>query len=141
MGEILQADLKKIGIDMKIHNNEVGTWVAKFYPQGKTYPNLIVPNYFSLQYDPAFSMYFLKSGGFESNWNNKAYDGLYDQALGTVDPVARGKLWCEGMKLENAQLPIISPLTFDKLHAARSNVMGIWVESSGVPHLESAFLN
>ena len=141
MGEILQANLKKIGIDMKIVNNEVGTWVAKFYPQGKTYPGLIVPNYFSLQYEPAYSMYFLKSGGFESNWNNTDYDALYDKAIATVNPKARAKIWCEGMKLENAQLPIASPLSFDKLHAARSNVMGVWVESSGVPHLEGAYFN
>jgi peptide/nickel transport system substrate-binding protein len=140
MGEILQADLKKIGIDMKIENNEVGTWAAKFYPQGKTYPGLLVPNYFSLQYEPAYSMYFLKSGGFESNWNNTAYDALYDKAIATVDPKVRAKIWCEGMKLENAQLPIASPFSFEKLHAARSKVMGVWVESSGDPHLENAYI-
>lgn len=140
MGEILQSQLKAIGIDMKIENNEVGTWAAKFYPQGKTYPGLLVPNYFSLQYEPAYSMYFLKSGGFESNWNNKEYDALYDKAIGTTDATARGKIWCEGMKLENAQLAITSPFSFDKLHAARSNVMGAWVEGSGDIHLENVYI-
>jgi len=138
MGEILQADLKKIGITMNIENNEVGTWAAKFYPQGKTFPNLLVPNYFSLSYEPAYSMYFLKSGGFESNWNNKEYDAIYDKAIGTVDPKKRAALWCDGMKMENEQLVIISPFSFDKLHATKSNIPGVWVESTGDIHLEGA---
>ncbi|MBM3743920.1 MAG: ABC transporter substrate-binding protein [Actinobacteria bacterium] len=140
MGQILQADLKKIGIDMKIENNEVGTWAAKFYPAGKSYPGLLVPNYFSLQYEPAYSMFFAKSGGFEANWNNKEYDAAYDKALGTVDVKERAKLWCVGMKLENEQLPIISPINFDKLHASKANISGIWVESTGDVHLEGAVI-
>ena len=138
MGQILQADLKKIGIDMKIENNEVGIWAAKFYPGGKSYPGLLVPNYFSLQYEPAYSMFFAKTGGWEANWNNKEYDAAYDKALGTVDEKKRAKLWCVGMKLENQELPVISPINFDKLHASKSNISGIWVESTGDVHLEGA---
>ncbi|NDF02868.1 MAG: ABC transporter substrate-binding protein [Actinobacteria bacterium] len=140
MGQILQADLKKIGIDMKIENNEVGIWAAKFYPAGKSYPNLVVPNYFSLQYEPAYSMFFPKTGGFEANWNNAQYDAAYDKAIGTVDAKERAKLWCVGMKMENQQLPIISPFTFDKLHASQKNISGIWVESTGDVHLEGAVI-
>ena len=139
MGQILQADLKKIGIDMKIENNEVGIWADKFYPGGKSYPGLVVPNYFSLQYEPAYSMFFAKTGGLEANWNNAAYDAAYDKAIGTVDAKKRAKLWCVGQKLENQELPVISPFTFDKLHASNKNISGVWVESTGDLHLEGAF--
>ena len=35
-GLILQASLAKIGIKLVIQNNELATWVAKFYPGGKS---------------------------------------------------------------------------------------------------------
>jgi len=42
--------------------------------------------------------------------------------------------------MENEQLPIISPFTFDKLHASKKNISGIWVESTGDVHLEGALI-
>jgi peptide/nickel transport system substrate-binding protein len=70
MGQVLQQDLKSIGIDMKIVSNEVGVWAAKFYPAGLTYPNILLPNYQSVPAEPGFSMNFLLSGRAESNWNS-----------------------------------------------------------------------
>ena len=136
MGQVLQADLKTIGIDMKIENNEVGTWAAKFYPAGKTYPGLLLPNYQSVPGEPGFSMNFLLSGRAESNWNSKAYDDQYTKAIGTLDATQRKAEWCKAMKLENQELPLITPFVFDVLHAARANVKGAWVEGGGQMHLE-----
>jgi peptide/nickel transport system substrate-binding protein len=136
MGQVLQASLKSIGIDMKIVNSEVGTWAAKFYPAGKTYPDILLPNYQSVPGEPAFSMNFLLSGRAEDNWNSKAYDALYTKAIGTLNPIKRKAVWCQAMKLENSQLPLITPFVFDVLHAARANVKGAWVEAGGQIHLE-----
>jgi peptide/nickel transport system substrate-binding protein len=136
MGQVLQADLKTIGIDMKIENNEVGTWAGKFYPAGKTYPGLLLPNYQSVPGEPGFSMNFLLSGRAESNWNNKAYDDQYTKAIGTLDAKKRKAEWCKALKMENEQLPLITPFVFDVLHAARANVKGAWVEGGGQMHLE-----
>lgn len=136
MGQVLQASLKKIDIDMKIENNEVGTWAAKFYPAGKTYPGLLLPNYQSVPGEPAFSMNFLLTGRAESNWENKEYDDQYTKAIGTLSADARKAQWCKALKLENAQLPLITPFVFDVLHAARANVKGAWVEAGGQIHLE-----
>jgi len=136
MGQVLQADLKTIGIDMRIENNEVGTWAAEFYPAGKTYPGLLLPNYQSVPGEPGFSMNFLLSGRAESNWNNKAYDDQYTKAIGTLDAKKRKAEWCKALKMENEQLPLITPFVFDVLHAARANVKGAWVEGGGQMHLE-----
>ena len=136
MGQVLQADLKTIGIDMKIENNEVGTWAGKFYPAGKTYPGLLLPNYQSVPGEPGFSMNFLLSGRAESNWNSKAYDDQYTKAIGTLDATKRKAEWCKALKMENEQLPLITPFVFDVLHAARANVKGAWVEGGGQMHLE-----
>ena len=136
MGQVLQASLKSIGIDMKIENSEVGTWAAKFYPAGKTYPGLLLPNYQSVPGEPAFSMNFLLTGRAEDNWESVKYDALYTKAIGTLNQGKRKAAWCDAMKLENAELPLITPFVFDVLHAARANVKGAWVESGGQIHLE-----
>lgn len=136
MGQVLQASLKSIGIDMKIENNEVGTWAAKFYPAGKTYPGLLLPNYQSVPGEPAFSMNFLLTGRAEDNWESAKYDALYTKAIGTLDSGKRKAAWCAALKLENSELPLITPFVFDVLHAARASVKGAWVESGGQIHLE-----
>ena len=136
MGQVLQADLKTIGIDMKIESNEVGVWAAKFYPAGLTYPGLLLPNYQSVPAEPGFSMNFLLSGRAESNWNSKAYDAAFTKAIGTLDSAKRKAAWCDAMKMENQELPLITPFVFSVLHAAQANVKGAWVEGGGQLHLE-----
>ena len=140
MGEILQADLKKVGVDLKIQNNELGAWVAGFYPPGTKYPGLIVPNIFSLLPDPAYSMYYMKTGGNESNWNNANYDALFNKAIAMSNPTKRKKAWCEGLKLENSELPIVAMFNLFTVHGASSSVKGIWVAPNGMAHLEGAYL-
>ena len=141
MGQVLQASLKSIGITMKIENNEVGTWAAKFYPAGKTYPDLLLPNYQSVPGEPAFSMNFLLTGRAESNWESKAYDAQYTKAIGTLDKKDRKAEWCKAMLMENQELPLITPFVFDVLHAARANVKGAWVEAGGQIHLEQVHIS
>jgi peptide/nickel transport system substrate-binding protein len=136
MGQVLQQDLASIGIDMKIVNNEVGTWAAKFYPAGLTYPNILLPNYQSVPAEPGFSMNFLLSGRAESNWNSKAYDAAFAKAIGTVDTAKRKAAWCDAQKMENQELPLITPFVFSVLHASQANVRGSWVEGTGTLHLE-----
>jgi peptide/nickel transport system substrate-binding protein len=140
MAQILQASLKEIGVTMDIQNNEVGTWAAKFYPAGKTYPGLVLPNLLNFADEPAFSMGFLLSGRAESNWNNAAYDAAYKEAVGTLDLTKRKAAWCKAQKLENQELPYIIPFSIDFLHGARANVRGVWVEGGGQPHFEGAYL-
>jgi peptide/nickel transport system substrate-binding protein len=132
MGQVLQASLKTIGITMNIQDNPIGTWA------GKTYPGLLVPNYQSVPGEPAFSMNFLLSGRAEDNWNNTTYDNLYAKAVGTSSPKARKAVFCSAMKLENQQLPLVTPLVFDVVHATSSNVSGVWEEGGGQLHLENA---
>lgn len=141
MGQVLQASLKSIGITMKIENNEVGTWAAKFYPAGKTYPDLLLPNYQSVPGEPAFSMNFLLTGRAESNWESKAYDAQYTKAIGTLNKKDRKAEWCKAMLMENQELPLITPFVFDVLHAARANVKGAWVEAGGQIHLEQVHIS
>lgn len=141
MGQILQASLKTIGVKVNIVNVDRNTWLAKFYPAGKSYPGFVLPNFQSNPAEPAFGMNFLLSGRAESNWNNATYDALYKKAIGIPGVKERKVAWCEAQKLENKELPLITPVVYDVLHGARSNLRGAWVEGGGQLHLDTAYLN
>ena len=136
-GEILQASLKEIGIDLKIENNEIGVWVDKFYPAGKSFPGLVVPNFQSVPPEPAFSMNFLLSGRCECNWNSTEFDDLYKEAIGTVDAAARNAVWAEAQALENAEVPLITPLQVAQVAGASAALQGVRMEGGGQLHLEN----
>lgn len=135
--EILQASLKEIGINLEIQNNEIGVWADKFYPAGKAYPGMIVPNLVSSPPEPAFMLNFLLSGRCECNWNNAEFDALFQQAVGTVDPVERLAVWGEAQALENQDVPLIVPLQIAQVAGASSKLSGVWMEGGGQLRLEN----
>jgi peptide/nickel transport system substrate-binding protein len=107
MAEILQQDLQKIGINLKIQQNDISTWLSKFYPAGKSYPGTIVANFLSLQPNPALGLSFATSGKCECNWNNSAYDGLLLQSLGASDPVQQQKIFDKMQVMFSQAAPVM----------------------------------
>ena len=139
-GQILQASLKKIGINLKIENNDVSTWVAKFYPAGKSYPGMIVPNFQSTPVEPAFSINFLLKGRCECNWDDPAFTAAYNKAIAEPDASARKADWAAVQDIVNQQVPVIVPLQANVLAATSDKVSGVWMEGGGQLHLETASL-
>jgi peptide/nickel transport system substrate-binding protein len=139
--EILQASLKKIGINLKIENNDIATWVAKFYPAGKSYPGLIVPNFQSTPVEPAFSINFLLKGRCECNWDDAQFATAYTKAVGEPDADARKADWADVQKIVNEQVPVIVPLQSNVATAVAKKITGIWAEGGGQLHLETAGLS
>ncbi|GII65300.1 ABC transporter substrate-binding protein [Sphaerisporangium krabiense] len=137
-GQILQASLKKIGINLQIENTDIAAWAAKFYPAGKKFPGMIIPNFQSFPADPANEFLFLLKGRCECNWNNAGFDALYEKALATADDAERRAIWHQMQEIVNRQVPIYVPLQFATLTAAKRTVTGLWVDGAGNPHLESA---
>ncbi|MCI0158043.1 ABC transporter substrate-binding protein [Leifsonia shinshuensis] len=137
-GQILQASLAKIGIKLDIQTNDTATWAAKFYPAGKSYPGYIVANYQSTPASPAFSMNFLLSGRCECNWNSAEYDKAFASAIATTDAKAQQSYWDAAQKLENEDVPLITPVISAPVAATSSKVSGVWLEGGGQLHLEGA---
>lgn len=137
-GQILQASLKKIGINLKIVNNDISTWVQKFYPAGKAYPGLIVPNFQSTPVEPAYSINFLLKGRCECNWDDEQFTAAYEKALAQPDAAARKADWADVQKVINQQVPVIVPLQSNVLTAVSDQVKGVWMEGGGQLHLEGA---
>jgi peptide/nickel transport system substrate-binding protein len=138
MGEILQQDLKKIGINLVIQQQEVSAWLQKFFPAGKKYPGVIVANYISTPYEPSRQLNFFKQGVCECNWADPTYTQLLAQAVGTADAAERTKLYQQMQGIVNQQVPSIIPFTTSQFTVVNKRVVGAWVQSNGVVHLEAA---
>lgn len=137
-GEILQASLREIGINLEIQNNDIGTWVDAFYPAGKSYPNMIVPNFQSTPPEPAYSLNFYLPGRCECNWVDEDFLAAFDAALAEPDADARKGHWATVQTIINQQVPLIVPFQSTVVTGTNSSLTGIWVEGGGQLHLESA---
>jgi peptide/nickel transport system substrate-binding protein len=136
--QILQESLKKIGVTMKIVNRDLSTWPNKFYPAGKKFPGLIVPNFQTYNSDPSLQLSFLLPGRCECNWNSKAFQTSYDKALSISDKAQRKAEWAKAQELINKDVPIYVPVQSAVVTATNKKVTGLWVDASGTPHLEQA---
>jgi peptide/nickel transport system substrate-binding protein len=139
-GEILQASLKKIGITLKIDNNDIGTWVDSFYPAGKSYPGYIVPNFQSTPPEPAYALNFYLPGRCECNWKDDDFSKAFSDAVAEPDETARKEKWGVVQEIINREVPLIVPLQSTVVSATSDKVTGVWVEGGGQLHLENAAL-
>ncbi|WP_020672618.1 ABC transporter substrate-binding protein [Amycolatopsis nigrescens] len=142
IGQILQEDLKKIGINLDIQSNENSTWTAKFYPKGKPYPNMVIPNYISFAPMPdayALSWFAGEKGTCECNWVAPAE---YNDAVAAIeskgDGPERDAAFKTAQQVLNRENPIIVLGSTAFLSVAQANVRGAWVQAEGTLHLEEA---
>jgi peptide/nickel transport system substrate-binding protein len=138
MAEILQQDLQKIGYNLNIVQNDTSTWLAKFFPAGKSYPGLIVANGLSLQPNPVLGLSFATSGKCECNWNNKQFDALYLKALAAADSKKRQAILDQMQQMFSQQVPVLSIAHLTNVMAAQKGIVGIWEDARGNAHLETA---
>lgn len=136
--QILQASLRQIGINLKIQNVDSATWAAKFYPAGKSFPGLIVPNRQPRPAEPAFSLAYFLAGTCQCNWADPAYESAYDKARSEADPKARNADWGAVQQILNQEVPEIIPLQLAATVGASKKVTGVWEEPGGQLHVESA---
>jgi peptide/nickel transport system substrate-binding protein len=138
MAQILQQDLQKIGLDLDIQRNDVATWLAKFYPAGKTYPNMIVGNYFSMPPNPTYALKQGQFGSCECNWKNATFETLAKKAPGVQDLAARQKVYDEMQTIFSKNVPAIVVAHQTNIVAAQKRVQGAWEDAQGNVHLEEA---
>jgi ABC-type transport system substrate-binding protein len=60
------------------------------------------------------------------------------QAVGTADAAGRTKIFQQMQVLVNKQVPSIIPFTTTQFTVVTKRVVGAWVQSNGVVHLENA---
>jgi peptide/nickel transport system substrate-binding protein len=138
MAEILQQDLKKIGLNLDIKRSDVSTWLAKFYPAGKTYPGVIVGNYFSMPPNPSYAFSQVQYGTCECNWNDAKFESLAKQAIATGSASKQRSIYDQMQKILAQQAPVMVIAHQTNIVAASKKVSGAWEDPAGNVHLETA---
>ena len=138
MAQILQQDLKKIGLDLTIQRSDVSTWLSKFYPAGKKYPNTIIGNYFSMPPNPTFAMKQGQFGSCECNWKNNTFEAQAAKAPGIKDLAARQKVYDTMQQIFSAYAPVMVIAHQTNIVAVQKRVSGAWEDAQGNAHLEEA---
>ena len=147
MGEILQQDLQKIGLNLNIVQQDPATYQKGFLPVGKQYPNTIVADFLSLQPDPILGLQFALAGKCECNWNNTTgtqlqqynqYYNLIGKARAESDPAKRQAIYNQLQSLWAQVDPFIVIASQSNLVAQSKSITGAWVDPRGNTHLEDA---
>ena len=135
-GEILQQDLKKIGIDLQIKTSEFQTWIDRFYPAGKKYPGLIAANVLSNSPVPPYIFSFFEKGTCECNWDSKELPGLLQKGLAAETPDEQRAAYAPVQKLIAEQAPVMTLLQSAPVSVRQPRVVGVWTDSAGDMHLD-----
>jgi peptide/nickel transport system substrate-binding protein len=138
MAQILQQDLQKIGLNLRIERSDVSTWLAKFFPAGKKYPNTIIGNYFSLPPNPTYAMKQGQYGSCECNWKNTTFENLALKAPGIVDLGARQKVYDTMQQIFSSYAPVMVIAHQTNIVAHHNKVQNAWEDAQGNVHLEEA---
>ncbi len=138
MAQILQQDLQKIGLNLSIQRSDVSTWLAKFFPAGKRYPNTIIGNYFSMPPNPTFAMKQGQFGSCECNWKNNTFEAQALKAPGIRDLKERQKVYNTMQQIFSAYAPVMVIAHQTNIVAHLNRVQNAWEDAQGNVHLEEA---
>ena len=94
---------EKIGLNLSIQRADVSTWLAKFFPAGKRYPNTIIANYFSMPPNPTYALKQGQFGSCECNWKNTTFEALAAEGAGRRRPAGAA----EGLRHDAADLQLV----------------------------------
>ena len=138
MAQILQQDLQKIGLNLSIQRSDVSTWLAKFFPAGKKYPNTIIANYFSMPPNPTYALKQGQFGSCECNWKNNTFEALALKAPGIQDLNERQKVYDTMQQIFSSYAPVMVIAHQTNIVAHQKRVQNAWEDAQGNVHLEEA---
>lgn len=134
MGELMQADLKKVGINVRLITYDWPTYIAK---SAKGEHDLIQMGWSADIADPGnflnilLSCKTIDSGANVARWCNKTYQELIEKALQTTDQKTRQRLYKKAQVVFHQQSPWV-PLVYAYGFAAfRKNLKGYRLKPFG----------
>lgn len=134
MAKLIQADLKKIGINVKIISYEWSTFLRRLslgehqsFLLGWTADHPDPDNFFT----PILSCPSTDKGSNRTFWCNEEYDQLLQKSLQTTDINERKEYYTKAMLLINEEMPLL-PLAHSKRFQARGvDIKGDILQSFG----------
>jgi peptide/nickel transport system substrate-binding protein len=140
MAQILQRDLQRIGLNLRVERNDITTWLTRFNPAGKRFPNHIVATFYGLPPDPIAAMGFVGSDRCNCNWNNRQFDTLLRQSTSAANPARRKTVFDQMQVLLNREVPVVAIAHQTQISAVQNRVAGVWQAADGTVRLEGARL-
>jgi cationic peptide transport system substrate-binding protein len=126
MAKLIQADLKKIGVEVKIITYEWSTFLRRLslgehqsFLLGWTADHPDPDNFFT----PMLSCSSSEKGSNRTFWCNEEYDQLLKKALSTTNMSKRKSYYAKAMSIINEEMPLL-PIA----HSKRFQARGIDVE-------------
>lgn len=139
IGVVLQASLKKIGINLQIKTPEVTTWAARFAPAGKKWPGLIVPNFYGA-YPQPMSLNWWLPGVCECNYHSASFQNALNGAYAATSKSKQLRLLRLAQKILANDSPAPIVMVSSTPDAVRSNVGGVWESPGTTIQLQNAFI-
>jgi len=131
---MIQEQLREIGIDVSIYNQELGTF---FQGSAEGEHSMILLGWSTPIGDadrilyPVFHTASWGPGGNRQFYANDRVDELIDLGRSVLDPAARLAIYREVQELIMQDLPLIPIWQSGELHATSSNIMGFSATPSG----------
>ncbi|MGV1047924.1 MAG: ABC transporter substrate-binding protein [Solirubrobacterales bacterium] len=137
IGEVLQSDLKSIGISMKIETNEISQFAARFAPAGKSWPNLIIPNIYgglpvSLIPD------WWAPGVCECNFDNAQYNAALSEMQAAPTDAGFQTAIGKAQQIFNEEVPSTVVVQTSVPVGHVSDLKDIWIDPTGDTHFANA---
>ena len=119
-GEVVVAQLAKIGINVKIQNVEWAQWLSGTYGGGHNYDLTIVSHV-----EP-FDLDNYTKPDYYWGYKSQAFDGIYNKLVSTGNPAERAKLLGEAQRLlaDDAANGYLYQPQFPSV--AKKGVKGLW---------------
>ncbi|MCP4987443.1 MAG: ABC transporter substrate-binding protein [Colwellia sp.] len=134
MAKLIQADLKKIGVKVKIVSYEWSTFLRRLslgehqsFLLGWTADHPDPDNFFT----PMLSCSASEQGNNRTFWCNKEFDQLIQKALKTTKMSKRKKYYAKAMVIINDEMPLLAIAHSKRFQARGTNVKGKILENFG----------
>ena len=134
MAKLIQADLKKIGVKVKIVSYEWSTFLRRLslgehqsFLLGWTADHPDPDNFFT----PMLSCSASNTGNNRTFWCNKEYDDLLKKALQTTNMSKRKSYYAKALAIINEEMPLLAIAHSKRFQARGIDVEGDILESFG----------
>ncbi|MGG1659962.1 glutathione ABC transporter substrate-binding protein [Brevibacillus sp. NRS-1366] len=137
VAEVLQQQLKQIGIDLQLNVMEFGAYIDAA-SKGET--DLFISGWGNATGDADYNqanLFHTKAHGAPGNhsfYSNPEVDKLIDEGRREKDPEKRKQIYEKAQQIEMNETPLIPFRYSENLAAIQKNVQGVWISPAG--HIE-----
>jgi peptide/nickel transport system substrate-binding protein len=130
---VLQQRYKAVGVAITLQGLEASDLLSKRWPKGEFEASFQLWN---PVYDPDQNSTFRSRGGYNgTGYSNPAVDGLFDEALSTLDQAARKRAYGQIQAILAQDLPMLWLYSNNEVHALSRRIAGFQ------PHPINSFWN